>query len=204
MLSILWKYGSFIERETVFDELYIVKTPSYVYFKGKGFLFMESEKPIDIVSFKNGLGISSADLIKINRITVNCNKIVTIENLTSFYTYNKDDSFCIYLGGYHNEARRTLLKAIFNCNKDKEYLHYGDIDAGGFMILKHLIEKTGIDFKTLNMDVATLNQYHKYWRPLSENDKFRLKKLLNSEYIEPVKFMLENNCKLEQETLNQI
>ena len=83
-------------------------------------------------------------------------------------------------------------------------LDYGcrDIDAGGFYILEHLINKTGIDFKPYNMDIHVLEKYKKYWIPLTENDKTRLKIFLskNSDYNEVIEFMLCNNCKLEQES----
>jgi hypothetical protein len=70
------------------------------------------------------------------------------------------------------------------------------------LILKHLIDKTGIKFRPLNMDVPTLCKYRKYWKTLSESDKYRLRKLNKSDYADTIKFMLDNNCKLEQEALD--
>ncbi|MBR3336772.1 MAG: hypothetical protein IKG26_07045 [Bacillus sp. (in: Bacteria)] len=96
---------------------------------------------------------------------------------------------------------RTLVNTYAN-NPDIDYYHYGDIDAGGFYILLHLREKTGVEFKPMNMDVETIATNVDYAKPLTENDKRRLKNLLNGEFNDVVTYMLENNCKLEQEVLD--
>lgn len=38
----------------------------------------------------------------------------------------------IYLGGCHNSVRRKLLKLLYQDFPEVEYLHFGDIDVGGF------------------------------------------------------------------------
>lgn len=90
----------------------------------------------------------------------------------------------------------------FNSFSDKQFLHYGDIDVGGFYILKHLCQKTGICFRPFNMDIATLQKYSEYTKPLMKNDKKRLRNLLESDYGSVAEYMLKNNCKLEQEALD--
>lgn len=84
-------------------------------------------------------------------------------NLTSFYNYgitksNMDD-FVIYLGGFHNRSKRDFLKKIYDRNNNKEYRHFGDIDACRFYILEHLKRKTGIPFVSMNMDKCILTKY---------------------------------------------
>ena len=51
------------------------------------------------------------------------------------------------------------------------------------------------------MDVSTLMNYENYTKKLTENDRIRLQSLRDSEFKEVVEYMLENNCKLEQEAL---
>lgn len=51
------------------------------------------------------------------------------------------------------------MKKIYDENKHCEYMHEGDIDVHGFLILENLREKTGIPFKLLNMDVDTLKRF---------------------------------------------
>ena len=141
-------------------------------------------------------------LKSIDFIKVYGNSVVTIKNLTTFNSYKPQNQFVIYLGGYHNSICREFITKLYTDNPDIDYYHYGDINAGGFYILLHLREKTGVDFKPMNMDVATLATYVDCARPLTENDRKRLKNLLNGEFNDVVTYMLEHNCKLEQEILD--
>lgn len=129
--------------------------------------------------------------------------MITIENLTTFHSYEDKDAFAVYLGGYHNSIRRKLIRKIYELNPDKSYFHYGDIDAGGFNILLDLRSKTGIPFMPVHMDVATLEEYKDYTRKLTENDKGRLKNLLGNGFDAVIHYMLEHDCKLEQEAIQQ-
>ena len=52
------------------------------------------------------------------------------------------------------------------------------------------------------MDVKTLKANIQYTKKLTENDKKRLVALADAEFGETVEFMLENNCKLEQEAMD--
>ena len=79
----------------------------------------------------------------------------------------------------------------------------GDIDAGGFYILLHLRRKTGVPFQPYKMDISTLKDNLLYTKKLTDNDRTRLGNLLDSEFKDTISFMLENNCKLEQEALNE-
>ena len=63
-------------------------------------------------------------------------------------------------------------------------------------------EKTGVPFKPLNMDIKTLSANLEHTKKLTENDEKRLKNLLGTEFDEVIRYMLENNCKLEQEALD--
>lgn len=49
-------------------------------------------------------------------------EVYTIENLTSFYRFQKDDSLIVYLGGYHNSVRRQLLLDIYHALPVAEYM----------------------------------------------------------------------------------
>lgn len=127
---------------------------------------------------------------------------MTSENLTTFNHFSEADALALYLGGYYNSHRRNFINKIYEQNPHISYYHYGDIDAGGFYILLHLREKTGIHFIPYHMDILTLQQYSEYTRSLTDNDKKRLKNLANSEFSDTVTYMLEHNCKSEQEALD--
>lgn len=122
-------------------------------------------------------------------------KIITIENLTSFNRFNAEESIIIYLGGYHNEARRNLLKSLYKIyNSLSEFYHFRDIDVGGLRILNHLRTKIGIDIKPLMMNKETLIMNQKYCKILTSNDIKVLKDMLESnmyrKFYELIQYML--------------
>ncbi len=71
------------------------------------------------------------------------------------------------------------------------------------MIFEHLRRKTGIPFRTLCMDVNTLQCHQNQTKPLEGTDRKRLQKLMDTypEHCEVISYMLENDCKLEQEAV---
>ena len=169
-------------------------------FCGEGDITISGQN-LDIGKLKGDIGLSSKILDDIEDIHVSASKVVTIENLTTFHSYTDEDAFVIYLGGYHNSIRRKMIRMLYENNPDIMYYHCGDIDAGGFYILLDLRKKTGIPFEALKMDVPTIIKYKNYTRKLTENDRTRLLNLKDSEFSEVIAYMLENNCKLEQEAL---
>lgn len=201
VVSILFEYGDFPEKETLLEDLNIVKNPGHIYFKGAGTVSIAGQT-IDISKLPGDIAVSSSLLKSISNIHVSGDSVVTIENLTTFNACVPKNEFVIYLGGYHNSARREFLKQLYKFNPGISYRHFGDIDAGGFYILLHLREKTGIHFMPMNMDVATLRRNARCTKPLTDNDRHRLQNIHAEEFADVIRYMLENNCKLEQEALD--
>ena len=154
---------------------------------------------MDAAGLDGGVGISTTDVKKIVSVKIQDEKIVTIENLTSFFSFSEPNVCAVYLGGFCNHLRREFLMKVYGAEPAKEYFHYGDIDAGGFYIFEHLRAKTGIPFRTLWMDIDTLRRYRPYWKELTKNDVSRLQKIKSPIFQEVIAFMLKENCKLEQE-----
>lgn len=105
-----------------------------------------------------------------------------------------------------NELSEALLKKIYSKYPNAEYLHFSDIDAGGFWIYQTLKEKTGIPFVPYRMNEEELISNKNNLKKLTENDKKRLNKMLLDNRFEvfkdTIKYMLVNNVKLEQEILD--
>ncbi len=200
IVSLLYEYGDFPEKDQVLESLNIVKNPTYVNFKGAGAIVLSGQR-INLNLFKGDIAISSAMLEDIESVEITGKLVMTVENLTSFHMAESKDVFLIYLGGFHNRIRRDFIKKIHAQNPDMDFYHFGDIDAGGFYILEHLRKLTGVDFKPYKMDLNTLRQHQNYSKSLTENDKERLKRFKGSEFDEVIDYMLENNCKLEQEAI---
>ena len=209
--SVLHKYGEFEEKEHILEENGIVSTPTYVCIKGCAEIVLGGQY-IDLGKIKGDLALSSETLKELSSVNVTGRKIITIENLTIFHYFNDNEYFVIYLGGFHNRTRRNFLKKVYDDNPDCLYFHSGDIDAGGFYILNHLREKTGIRFKPVYMEKEILKEFREFTKPLAQSDRKRLENLLEKyadeedrEYAEicseAVEYMLINNCKLEQEAV---
>ena len=201
--ALLFQYGEYQDKDSVLEECGIVKTPTYVSMKGQAILVL-GEQTLDLSKMKGDVALSTDSLKGLTKIQVMGKRVVTVENLTSFHKYEGLDDFVIYLGGFHNKVKRTFLMFLYEQNPEKEYLHFGDVDAGGFYIFEHLKMKTGIPFKSLHMDVETLVKHEAKTKQLSPNDRLRINSLLakENEYNDVLKYMLEHNCKLEQEALD--
>ena len=180
----------------------IYQTPDFVYFKGDVRLLVEGEE-MNLSLLKQGIGISGEDIENIRFSDFSrIQKVITVENLTSFFRYHEENSLLVYLGGYHNRVRRKLLQKIYDAIPTAKYYHFGDIDAGGFLIFLDLRKKTEIPFESFRMDLDTLKQYSQYGKKLTETDKKRLEKLEEEkEFSEVIRYMLEKNIKLEQECI---
>ena len=193
------------EDEEILAEYGIYHTPNYVYVKGNAGIMLEDEM-IHLDKFHQGIGLSGEDISDVRFVELSkIKKVLTIENLTTFFRWKEPDCLIIYLGGYHNRVRRRLLKQIYQALPDVQYWHFGDIDAGGFAILRDLQKKTGIPFEAYHMDLNTIMQYEKYGKKLSGSDRKRLE-VLETESIqwrETIQYMLEHDVKLEQECVRQ-
>lgn len=211
--SILRKYGNYEERlegidvkseaeHIILEEYMIFANPSYIYFKGNGrIMFQDGHK----ISLNNdiSIGLISDAISDIKNIEIFDDNIVTIENLTSFNRYFAQNTFSMYLAGYHNSAKTNFLKLINQHNQRKNWYHFGDLDPDGFYILEHLKTTTNIDFESKFMNAEYLKKYKQYTKELAENDKVKAKNLIESgKYKEVLEYMLENNCKLEQEIIS--
>lgn len=197
-------YGEYDDKETVFEEHNIIKTPTYVMVKGKGILNLGQK--IDLEKIGGDIGLSTQSLRRLVSVELKGDSVITIENLTSFHKYLPDNELVVYLGGFHNSVKRDFIKLVYKCNPEAKFKHSGDIDAGGFYILEHLKNKTGISFEPFNMNIETLEKNKAHWIKLTVNDRKRLCNLAEKfpNYKETADYMLENNCKLEQEGEEQI
>lgn len=186
----------------VLAEYNIYHTPNYVYLKGDVTISIGDEK-LDLSSMKQGIGISGEDIARVKLISVEkIQKVITIENLTTFFRWGEENSLIVYLGGYHNNVRRTLLQEIYSNIPKVAYYHFGDIDAGGFEIYRDLCQKTGILFSMYHMDLETLKEYEKFGRVLTQNDRKRLENMKEHDGLyDVITYMLEHNVKLEQECI---
>lgn len=204
--SILTQYGDYDDKETVLSEYGIVKTPTYVCVKGNARITLGVQE-INLSGLQGDIAFSTQTLKEITNISVFGSRIITIENLTSFHNYKNQNDLVIYLGGFHNTVKRDFICMMYKQNPNKVFLHFGDIDVGGFYILNHLKKRTDIPFKPLNMDKTILQKYKAQTKQLTSEDEKRINKMLGqndfAEYAETLNYMITHDCKLEQEVVKE-
>ena len=206
--SILFDYtDEVVEKDKILEYYNLCENPTYVYIKGDIVIKFE-DSVIYVREINGGIALSNSALEKIKEIKVIAEAVITVENLTTYHDEDEKDSVYIYLGGYHNKSKQVVLKKIYDENKHCEYLHEGDIDVYGFLILENLKEKTGIPFRPLNMGVDTLKRFFdaKIYKELTASDinMIEKKKEKLGEYKKVLEFMLLHNCKVEQESIRAV
>jgi DNA topoisomerase VI subunit A len=155
-----------------------------------------------------GFELSLSDEMIDSLIINDCNvtKVITVENLTTFYGLDDKDAVIIYLAGFHNHTKQKLLLKIYEKFPEAKYYHFSDIDAGGFLIYNNLKNKTQIPFIPYRMDINELVNNKDSLKCLTENDRKRLEKMLTEKdfevFYKTINYMLEYNVKLEQEILD--
>lgn len=210
---LLREYGSFevlllgvddkreIEK-IILGEYHIVSNPSYVHFKGNAELFFENGEKLKI-DLHMPVAFTDETVDSLKTIKIASEKVVTVENLTSFNRLEKEDSFYIFLSGYHNQLKQKMLHKIYRENQTAQWYHFGDIDPDGFYIIEHLKRGTGIPFEPFCMELSYLKKYEAYTKPMEENDIRKAKSLLQQQkYSEVMEYMLQTGKKLEQEIIS--
>ena len=204
-------YWSELEPDEILEEFGIYKNPSIILMKGKGTITAPTR--INLAEIPDGIGLSGAASLGIQweQGKEAPDIVITIENLTSFHRFDcgkgrGKNILAIYLGGYANRARCEFLKRLYRAFPDCRYYHFGDIDAGGFRILRDLRERTGIPFEEYGMDAKTYKKYVKFGRELTENDIASLTRMIMDpgykESWDVFRLMLGYKKKLEQECVD--
>lgn len=207
--SILFNYtDDVVEKDDILGYYNLYENPTYVLIKGNARICFD-ESAIELSEMPGGIALSNGSLAGIHKISVKADKVITVENLTTYHDCDEQNTVYIYLGGYHNTSKQKLLELIYENNGDKEYYHEGDLDVYGFLILKNLIDKTQIPFKPLFMDLGTIERF--YRAGLYKNLSARDRKVITSKkdgqlsaYKDVLEYMLANDCKVEQESIKAV
>lgn len=207
--SILFNYtDDVVEKDDILGYYNLYENPTYVLIKGNARICFD-ESAIELSEMPGGIALSNGSLAGIHKISVKADKVITVENLTTYHDCDEQDTVYIYLGGYHNTSKQKLLELIYENNGDKEYYHEGDLDVYGFLILENLISKTQIPFKPLLMDVETIERFYRagLYKTLTARDR----KMIDSKkdgqlsaYKDVLEYMLTHDCKIEQESIKAV
>lgn len=190
--------------DEILSDYMIKKEPQKFSIKGN-FILSIGEKELDFSILPDSIELDTNSLKKIDCIKIRTQKFMTIENRTSYLRYSAPDTVTFYLGGYANRFQRDFIKKVYDDNPNIEFLHFGDIDAGGFWIHHNLCEITGVNFKTycMSKDELSQKQYERCLHQLTDNDIVRLQELKEMRvYTDTIQYMLQHNVKMEQEIIS--
>lgn len=186
--EVLHKYHVInVEQEICIKGDYVIEFPDYI---------------LKTKYLTGGISLSSKDILRIKRMEVRTENIMTIENKTAFCRFGNTDYSTLYLGGFANRHQISFLEKLYLHNPDHTYYHFGDIDVGGFLIHQNLCNAAGIEFRLYRMGVEELRnvRYRHCLQKLTENDRERMKGLIDHPlYHEVLAEMIKDGIKLEQE-----
>lgn len=203
-------FREFSDEEMSFENYGIVKHPVTVLIKGDFRLDLDGSC-LDLGGLSQGIGLAGEDLGKLDFPgEQQLDAVVTVENLTAFYRFHMDKAAIVYLGGFSNSARITLLQKLHRAYPEASLFHFGDIDLGGIKIFLDLRKRTGLDFQPLLMERDVLEKHADSCRPLTAGDVSGLQRLREGGFAgldetqaakmkETIDWMILHKKKLEQE-----
>lgn len=140
-------------------------------------------------------------LSEYEHIFIEDENFMTIENKTTYEdAYLMKGTARMYVGGFPGFAEKEILRKIAKDNQGLKFLHWSDIDYGGFKIF-HNIRNVTKRSEPYRMDIATLQKYSAYTKNLTQTDRTRLESIIGDRTFSPViQYMLADDIKLEQES----
>ena len=97
--------------EDVLASYNIVKNSSYAMVKNNLVLKINNSI-IDLNELGYELSLSDEMIKNVILLDSQVSKVITVENLTTFYSLNDSDAVIIYLAGFHNHTKQSLLLKI--------------------------------------------------------------------------------------------
>lgn len=163
---------------------------------------------LDLMSLRREIAFSPEDLkqFSLHEKPVN---ILSVENKANFKSLclkgPHEGELLVYHAGQYSPARKRLfLKLKSQMKEGSTWKHWGDIDYGGFCMLRRLRREISTDIKPYRMDVNTLEKYE---TKLIPNDPY-LKKLTSllddpdlEDCRETIEYMIDHGVILEQESI---
>lgn len=211
ILGVLRKYLD-VEQDTKDEDLLrqigIAKYPEQFEFCGSLLLKCEHNE-IDFSDLRYGASIFR-DEIEQNKLivseSVEC--VLTIENRANYidyiYNHKKENTLVIFHGGQYSQSKKKFFEMISQSISQKcIWLHWGDIDYGGFSMLARLRREINENIQPYRMGIAELEKYQQYCASFNDEYAEKLNQLLSHNELSDcymcIRYMITNRKKLEQE-----
>jgi hypothetical protein len=198
-----------LTNREILRELGLVANPDHLFLYGPWRLVDARGQVMSLSEFYPAVGIPTALVAGLRRVTVHASRVVCVENLAPFYELVRHEGkglAALCLAGNPSPASRQLLSCVVQeLPPDVPLLVWADIDYGGLSILGQLREKVSTRFVPYRMDKDTLETHARWAQPLSAADERNLARLKNHPFLGDmrplIEHMLERGIKLEQEAV---
>ena len=214
LISVLQHFWPLELEETLEDELLrlvgLEKYPELFSLCGELSLSIPGQPAVSIHSFADGIQISARDAAAMQvEFADSVRALLFIENKANYYHYlqNRPKDIAVFFhGGFLSPQRSALFKKVCQAaGSDRQLLHWGDIDLGGFQMHAYLRREVDPRFMRYRMDKGELEQYAALTSGFSEAYAKKLGDLLQDPVLDDAKetltYMLSRRVRLEQEAL---
>ncbi|WP_312644141.1 Wadjet anti-phage system protein JetD domain-containing protein [Hydrogenoanaerobacterium sp.] len=214
LLSILRKYMDMADDSTEEDILRqagITKYPEQFDFCGDIQICFDAGT-VDYTPLDLGGSVFISDVRRITNIKMNnIARIITIENRANYFDYiqkqKSPDELVLYHAGQFSPSRKMFFLAIKKSmqNSNCSWLHWGDIDYGGFSMLLRLRKEIFTDVQAYRMGTIELKKFSRFTVPIQQSYAEKLRALLSKSELtdcyECINYMVDNKLRLEQESM---
>lgn len=197
-----------LSPDEVLQEAGLFRSSDELLFTGPVAIRVES-RVVDFTPLKHGAAIGARTVSELEIAELGADTVITIENKASYREYCSQmdgKTLAIYLAGFPSPMKKLFLKKLNEYGQKNtppvKFLHWGDIDLGGFRIFKCLKDEVPA-FLPYLMDTKTLLANRGQGQPLAKGYDKKLEMLLGDkefrEFWDVIQVMLRENLRLEQE-----
>ena len=156
------------EDDALLLEKGIVRWPEILEFTGRLTVTLEDGHRIDYGAQTYGAYINSETVKHAASVTADgIRRVLFIENKANYVWYISQkpagDELVILHGGCYSPIKGRWFRLVYEgCRRQShaaEYLHWGDVDVGGFRMFRRLKEQIVPELAPYRMDRASLEQY---------------------------------------------
>lgn len=197
-----------VSDQDILQKLHILQNPASVWLRGDARMIFQNGDALTCAAYPSGMALTRDCVAQVRHIRTGC--ILTVENLTTFQDLTPPpDSLVVFTSGYANGLVVTLLQKVIQDNRLSSTLHFGDLDAFGFHILRNLSARLGVPVTPCAMDRETYLRHKGDSVEMTPGNRSMFQRLLRDPYFGPTErefflFLLGENRTLEQESIREL
>lgn len=201
-------------EEDLLRQVGLVRYPEQFEFCG-GLTWISGSQRVDFGGLKAGTSLSAEDL-KTGSLELQpqSRRILSIENRANYFSYLRDskrpEELVIYHGGVYSPARKLFFQAVCQAmsknhpdSAQVEWLHWGDIDYGGFTMLARLRREINPGIQPYRMSLEELQRFETLAQTTTKEYAAKLQSLRERPELtdckDCIEYLAAHRIRLEQE-----